>query len=885
VNGQLVGSASLSGSMRLTSSINVHVGATSGFGRYFQGEMDEVRIWNSARTQAQIQAGMSPSNVSGSSGSICYLNMNHGVANATNTGQTLAGDLTGRSLNGTLYNFALSGNTSNWVTHTANLANNTVTNNALAFDGTDDYVVMSGANVNNKFASNRITLEGWFYPKASTAGLPMLVGNEGYTLVTFAVWQTGSSLKTGIFNGSAWVETSPIAITLNQWQHFACTYDQQSIKLYINGVLRATAAYTAALPVNTTNWFIGKRWDLAEHFNGNLDEIRIWNVARSQTEIQANMYGTLPAGTSNLVVYYPFNQGTNGATNTSVTSATDVGSFNIAGTLTNFGLTGTNSNWVTSTSPMYDNSPIISNIQAGQATFTSTSAYVQTGSILEQGFIYNTGNTIPTFATSSRVISSSTALGAFSAAPTGLLENQLYSVRGYITTASGTMLSNNTTTFTTTLCRIVATDVSIMATPTTASATWTTNTTGATAYSWKVVNSGAGVNGTAVSSGTSSSATANITNLVPGKNYEFYVLVTGGCTTNTWSSARTFSTQLEWNNALNFDGVDDYVSLANTTSAWNTITTNLTLEAWVRTTSNSLEQIIVHKEDNTAGYAIFISALGIPYASVATNTGWANAIGTSVVPINQWTHIAGVYNGSQIFLYVNGALITTVNKTGSISNLTNNTRIGSDMNGARLFSGALDEVRIWNVARTQSQIQAAMYNAIPTNSTGLLAYYPFDQGIANATNTSFTAATDIKSGLTGTLANFALTGNASNWIARTPYLISPTKTNIGATSATLGATVNQAGTATLTERGIIWASSAANVFFNGTGFTKVVASGASTGAFTVNATGLPLAAKVYYKGYAMSNDGYSYSALDSFLTECPVAAAPTVSNITSTTAT
>lgn len=82
------------------------------------------------------------------------------------------------------------------------------------------------------------------------------------------------------------------------------------------------------------------------------------------------------------------------------------------------------------------------------------------------------------------------------------------------------------------------------------------------------------------------------------------------------------------------------------------------------------------------------------------------------------------------------------------------------------FNGMIDEVRIWNVARTRCQINTYKNCEIPSNAPGLLVNYHFNQGIANGNNTAVTTLTDAtSSAITGTLAGITLTGTASNWVA------------------------------------------------------------------------------------------------------------------------
>ena len=89
-----------------------YIGRAS-FGGGFNGTLDEVRVWSTARTQAQIQASMN-SEVSSGTGLLAAYHCNQGVANGDNTSITTLTDATG-NYNGTLNNFALMGTTNNFV--------------------------------------------------------------------------------------------------------------------------------------------------------------------------------------------------------------------------------------------------------------------------------------------------------------------------------------------------------------------------------------------------------------------------------------------------------------------------------------------------------------------------------------------------------------------------------------------------------------------------------------------------------------------------------------------------------------------------------------------------------------------------------------------------
>ena len=83
---------------------------------------------------------------------------------------------------------------------------------------------------------------------------------------------------------------------------------------------------------------------------------------------------------------------------------------------------------------------------------------------------------------------------------------------------------------------------------------------------------------------------------------------------------------------------------------------------------------------------------------------------------------------------------------------------------SEFYEGQLDEVRVWNYARSQTEILAQKDVKIAGSTPGLVAYYRFNQGLPNANNAGITTLDDESpSNANGTLNGFALTGNSSNW--------------------------------------------------------------------------------------------------------------------------
>lgn len=106
-------------------------------------------------------------------------------------------------------------------------------------------------------------------------------------------------------------------------------------------------------------------------------------------------------------------------------------------------------------------------------------------------------------------------------------------------------------------------------------------------------------------------------------------------------------------------------------------------------------------------------------------------------------------------------------QTGMIATNTNNLVLGNQPTLPEYFGGAADELRVWNVARTQAEIQASKDIELdPTTQTGLVSYYTADQGIPGGTNTGLITLVDQSGTNNGVLTNFALNGAGSNYTAQ-----------------------------------------------------------------------------------------------------------------------
>jgi hypothetical protein len=300
-------------------------------------------------------------------------------------------------------------------------------------------------------------------------------------------------------------------------------------------------------------------------------------------------------------------------------------------------------------------------------------------------------------------------------------------------------------------------------------------------------------------------------------------------------------------NALHLDGINDYASVSSTRNI-PLANSNYTIEAWIKPDAMGAKGIV--------GWGAFGASNQVNAFKLGTNQlvnyWWGNDLTVTVGDITgKWHHVACTYDGTTRKIYLDGVVVGSDAPIGHNVTSTANFRIGSTNNG-EYFGGSIDEVRIWNIARTQSQIQANMLSIISGSTAGLVAYYNFDNGIAGGSNTGVTTLDDQTANAnTGTLNNFALTGSTSNWISSTAW-----NTWLGTTSNSYAIATNwQLGTVPTTADNIVIPTGAANLPVSITGTQAVNILGIQSSASATVTGTLKVAAQVYNSGILTATSG------------------------------
>lgn len=199
----------------------------------------------------------------------------------------------------------------------------------------------------------------------------------------------------------------------------------------------------------------------------------------------------------------------------------------------------------------------------------------------------------------------------------------------------------------------------------------------------------------------------------------------GGGTTASDSSGNgntaTLVNGLTWaagknGTAVNLDGTNDYLTVPNSSSI-NVSGNALALSMWIKPGSVSGDSVVFGKFWNTTmsspyyQYGIELAG-GRPTLYIGTSGGLKGAGMDAALPLNSWSHLAIVFDGSQVRFYLNGAVSTTKPLAAVLTARSTPLRLGADADTWQFFKGALDDVRLYNRTTTAAEVTADMNTAV-----------------------------------------------------------------------------------------------------------------------------------------------------------------------------
>jgi len=660
-----------------------------------------------------------------------------------------------------------SGNTGSWsaggVSRTASVPSTISFSDpeALTLNGTSGYVTLGVANLPANNAPQTISL--WF-KGTPTAGNQNMIAMSNLSISSAVqVGFRGSSLLAWNYGGGTLVSTT--APVDGAWHQVVYTYDGTTDSLYLDGAAPATSTTATHQTGTPTSAYLGTYSPSSELFGGSLDDVRVYNRAITPAEIALLAAGSSP---STVAGTHTFSDAFACTGNFSILAGTVTGGSTLsvggnwlnAGTYTDTGtvtLSGTSSAGTITTGgssfgaltvsgsggtySLKDNLSVTGNLTIGAgAGLTGAKSITVGGNWSNAGAYSNVG--VVTLTSSSAAATITSGGGRFSALTingtgTYTIQDRLWVPGGTITLTNGTLNGGSS---------VIHVGAFSIGSGSFAVGTGTVvfdgTTGGALPFSsfaglrledpseanlvgyWKL-DEGQGTTLQDLSgSGNTGAASSS------------------GVTWGTGSASVPATVSFDDNAALTFNGSSGYAQLGAT----NIPATNaaVTISTWVKFTNVSGNQNMV------------VLAGGGNYTQFGIRGGfftvWPSGAGTTVTGpaavTGSWHHVAYTYDGSSVdTIYVDG-----VAYAGSFTHQTGATTavyLGTYAPSAELLAGALDDVRIYNVALTAGQVAqlaAGRYagtggyatTTLSANTTvsGLLA---LDAGVLNANGKTMTA--------------------------------------------------------------------------------------------------------------------------------------------------
>ena len=293
IDGDLAATNNQTVTLTVTQGASTIGGETVG-AKYFNGQMDDVRIWSTARTATEIKANYNQQLAGTETGLKAYYRFDDDHT------KTDVADLTSNNNDGVLTDGTLAGP----------LGFVRTLGKAMQFDGVNDSITVGRGAGDNLAIAGDLTMESWvnFDGQSNIAGfagasIENAADNVLYMMFAFA----NGDLTYAHENGTGVNNTLTFSgvLTLGKWQHVAAVRDvsAKSVTMYVNGVSVGTKTYANGPDGSSSGQLtIGKLPGFNTNFtDGELSDLRIWSTARSATEIADNYNQTLFGSQTGLV--------------------------------------------------------------------------------------------------------------------------------------------------------------------------------------------------------------------------------------------------------------------------------------------------------------------------------------------------------------------------------------------------------------------------------------------------------------------------------------------------------------------------------------------------------------------------------------------------------
>lgn len=571
------------------------------------------------------------------------------------------------------------------------------TNDYLSFDGINDYVAINSMNYASTILTE-LTVEAWIRTSDATDQIiASFDRNEYWRLEINGSAAGAGQIGFGIFTDVGQLDFSSVSrVDDGDWHHIAVVYDEGFVGIYIDGNLDNSTSFGTQFGTGTTRYgFVGTGSEAAayngsrgpnDYFNGDLDEVRIWSLAKSEAQINNQMTSCLNGRENGLDLYYAMD---GSGTDTQVADKTDN---NHQGSLQNFTFPGAWNN---------DGRNINACIVCESNRVGAAIAILET----PQPFLGN-----------DTCIAANTHELSLSGSYSSYLWSDLSTNTTLTVNESGTFYVEVDSSFNS--CQGSDTiQVTLTGVPTVSDTT-------------------------ICSEGTVSLNASSPTGLVKWFNSNSVDSFTGRgipfvrsniTSTDTFYVASYDTTQNS--SAVQLDGVDDYMAIQEMYYD-STNYEAITVETWIKT--NNDDQMIA-SFDRSEYWRLEIggvAANGYIGFGINTDQGILDFSSNSRVDDNTWHHIAVVFNSGALEIYIDGQLDASTSLGSTFgSGMTRYGFIGigseaSTFDGGKMgnyFEGSIDEFRIWNKAKTAQEIVDQMNACLLNNDPQLQLYYAFNE--------------------------------------------------------------------------------------------------------------------------------------------------------------
>ena len=619
---------------------------------------------------------------------------------------------------------------------------------ALDFDGVDDQVNVPDAN--SLDLTNGMTLSAWVNPRALNGAWRTVIFKEGTGDLVYGLYgQDNTPVPAGSMNANGGIRSlrGTSQVPLGTWTHLAYSYDGAAERLFVDGQQVASVARGGAIATSTGQLRIGGNSLWGERFSGLIDEVRVYQRALSQAEVEADM---------NTSVSTPDESAPSAPSSLTATGAIGRVSLTWTGSTDDVGVDHYNLH--RSTTAGF--TPSAANRIAQPTTTSHTDSGLTAGTYHYKVTAEDrAGNVSPVSNQASAAAQADTTQPTVSVtAP-----------------ASGATITGNVDVTATAADNDALAGVQFLLD---GAALGTEDTSAPYTVNWnsRLTPNGAhtlSARARDASGNTRVSANVPVTvdntsappppGLVAGYGFDEgsggSVADASGNNNNGTVGGAGWVPIGKSGGALNFDGTNDWVTVPDANSL--DLTTGMTVSAWVRPDNlgTAWRSVMFKERPGAVVYGLYANTSGqVPNVEATFGNTTEDVRGTTKVPDNQWTYLAGTYDGTTLRMYVNGNLVGSEALGGAMTTSTSPLRIGGNERWGEFFDGLIDEVRVYNRALSATEIQGDMIRGVASDTqaptvTGVApANAATGVGVGPNVTATFSEAMDPTSLTTGTFA-------------------------------------------------------------------------------------------------------------------------------------